>query len=376
MDTGNSFKSHSKVEEEQAFRKKTRKRLIIIVLCTVVLVTITIGALVGTLGPINNKDNIISSPTFSADPIKAMCNVTRYSDSCYSSMSSTLKASSNNVTNPNPKPNELFLLSLQVALNELTKLSSLPQWILASQSYSNETNDPLVRSALLDCETLFLDAVDRINESTSSMQVGQGEKTMFLTSKMNDIRTWLSTATTDQDTCMDGLQEAGKHLILTDEVRYVMTNSTEFTSNSLAIASNVLTIPHDLKIPIHRKLLKVVDNGPDHDNLGMDFPRWVRQKDRRLLQEENPKPNLTVAKDGSGDFKTIIEAVNSIPKKSKSRFVIHVKEGVYVENVIVGDNYWNVMVYGDGMNRTVVSGSLNKVDGVSTFFSGTFSKHL
>ncbi|XWS26522.1 hypothetical protein CRYUN_Cryun26dG0038700 [Craigia yunnanensis] len=49
------------------------------------------------------------------------------------------------------------------------------------------------------------------------------------------------------------------------------------------------------------------------------------QPDRRLLQEENPKPDLTVAQDGTGDFRTISESVVLIPKKNKSRTIfIHI----------------------------------------------------
>ncbi|KAF2285110.1 hypothetical protein GH714_037919 [Hevea brasiliensis] len=185
-----------------------------------------------------------------------MCNVTRYPDSCYSSMSSALRSSSN-VTDPhNPEPHELFLLSLKVALNEVISLSSLPQRIISSQMYSNETNDPLVQSALHACEILFADAIDYIEESISSIQVGQEDKGMLVTSKIDDVRTWLSTAITDLETCIDGFKDTGKRLILTDEVRYAMTNSTRFTSNSLAIASNLLTILDNLYLPIHRKLLR------------------------------------------------------------------------------------------------------------------------
>ena len=151
-----------------------------------------------------------------------------------------------------------------------------------------------------------------------------------------------------------------------------MRNSTELSSNSLAIASQIMTILHCFQVPLHRKLLKL-DNHHGHES-NSGFPRWVHSGDRRLLQEENPKPDLTVAQDGTGDFRTISQAVELIPKKNKSRFVIYVKEGVYLENVKIDKDYWNGMIYGDGMYKTIVSGNLNKVDGTPTFSSGTFSK--
>ena len=47
------------------------------------------------------------------------------------------------------------------------------------------------------------------------------------------------------------------------------------------------------------------------------------------------KPDLVVAADGSGDFKAIHEAVQSIPKDNRERRVIFVKDGVYAERVRV-----------------------------------------
>jgi pectin methylesterase-like acyl-CoA thioesterase len=91
-----------------------------------------------------------------------------------------------------------------------------------------------------------------------------------------------------------------------------------------------------------------------------------------LLKETNTTAYVTVAKDGSGDYKTISEAVAAVPKKSETRFVIYVKEGNYSENVILDKNKWNVMMFGDGRAKNIVSGNLNFVDGTPTFNTATF----
>ena len=52
-----------------------------------------------------------------------------------------------------------------------------------------------------------------------------------------------------------------------------------------------------------------------------------------------PKPDITVAVDGSGNFKTIQAAVASIPKYSHERKVIFVKDGVYREKVRVDPSF-------------------------------------
>src|SRR3954463_4579327 len=48
-----------------------------------------------------------------------------------------------------------------------------------------------------------------------------------------------------------------------------------------------------------------------------------------------PGPDLTVAADGSGDFKTVQEAVASIPRENRERVVIFIKDGVYREKIRV-----------------------------------------
>src|SRR5262245_31501254 len=44
-------------------------------------------------------------------------------------------------------------------------------------------------------------------------------------------------------------------------------------------------------------------------------------------------PDITVAADGSGDFKSVQAAVQSIPRDNRERKIILVKEGVYGERI-------------------------------------------
>ncbi|KAH7681227.1 Pectinesterase protein [Dioscorea alata] len=71
---------------------------------------------------------------------------------------------------------------------------------------------------------------------------------------------------------------------------------------------------------------------------------------------------------------TVGEAVAMVPKKSKDQFVIYVKAGEYVENVVVDKNKWNVFIYGDGIDKTVISGGRNFIDGTPTFSTATFGQ--
>jgi pectinesterase len=81
--------------------------------------------------------------------------------------------------------------------------------------------------------------------------------------------------------------------------------------------------------------------------------------------------DAVVAKDGSGNFTTVGAALDAAPSESAGRHVIYVKRGVYAETVEVKKKKWNVMLVGDGMGATVITGRLNYVDGCSTFRTAT-----
>lgn len=66
-----------------------------------------------------------------------------------------------------------------------------------------------------------------------------------------------------------------------------------------------------------------------------------------------------VAMDGSGTYRSIAEAEASGPEKREERYVIYVKEGVYKERVEIDISRWKVLMFGDGKEKTIVSGSLN-----------------
>lgn len=106
------------------------------------------------------------------------------------------------------------------------------------------------------------------------------------------------------------------------------------------------------------------------------FPAWVSPGDRKLLQSSTVTPDVVVAKDGSGDYRTITEALEEASKRSGSgRFVIYVKPGVYNEILEIGKSLKNIMLYGDSMRLTVITGSKSVGGGSTTFNSATVGKN-
>lgn len=64
---------------------------------------------------------------------------------------------------------------------------------------------------------------------------------------------------------------------------------------------------------------------------------------------------LTVAQDGSGDFKTIQEAVNNVKDNSEKRVVITIKKGVYKEKLEIPVSKTFITLKGTDRNKTIIS---------------------
>lgn len=104
---------------------------------------------------------------------------------------------------------------------------------------------------------------------------------------------------------------------------------------------------------------------------------------RKLLQAEADAVQVsdivTVIQNGTGNFTTIKEAIAAAPNKtdgSNGYFLIYVTAGLYEEYVEIPKNKRYVMMIGDGINQTVITGNRSVVDGWTTFNSATFSKFI
>lgn len=86
---------------------------------------------------------------------------------------------------------------------------------------------------------------------------------------------------------------------------------------------------------------------------------------------------VTVSLYGTDNFTSIAGAIAFAPNQSKPEdgyFVIYAREGYYQEYVVVPKHKKNIMLIGDGINRTVITGNHSVIDGWTTFNSSTFGK--
>ena len=64
---------------------------------------------------------------------------------------------------------------------------------------------------------------------------------------------------------------------------------------------------------------------------------------------------LTVAQDGSGNFKTIQEAVNGMRDFSQERVTIFIKKGVYHEKLVIPSWKTNITLVGESRDSTIIT---------------------
>lgn len=232
------------------------------------------------------------------------------------------------------------------------------------------------------CETLM---------SMSTKRLRQSLKALIESPRKNkeDIQTWLSAALTFQEACKDAATGLGlpvDDLVMT-QISKKMSHLSQLSSNQLALANRIgsckstnININNNNKNNITRRRLVENDHhdqGHEHDDdhaekEGGAFPKWVSRRDRKLLQAITPTPikaNAVVAQDGTGNYRTVSEAIQAA---SGGRFVIYVKRGVYKEQI--NTNKDGITLIGDGKYQTIIVGDDSVAGGSSMPRTATFSK--
>jgi pectinesterase len=72
-------------------------------------------------------------------------------------------------------------------------------------------------------------------------------------------------------------------------------------------------------------------------------------------KSKKSKYNFVVAQDGSGNFKTVQEAFDAVPKLKQDRTVIFVKNGTYKEVVTLEADKNNVTLIGEDVDKVVIT---------------------
>ncbi|ESQ37893.1 hypothetical protein EUTSA_v10028546mg [Eutrema salsugineum] len=240
--------------------------------------------------------------------------------------------------------------------------------------------------ALQDCRDLASLTTDYLITSFETVNVTTSSKTLSF-SKADDIQTLLSAALTNEQTCLDGVNTAASSSwTIRNGVALPLINDTKLFSVSLALFTKGW-VPKKKKqhyswAHSRTKPVRHFRNGALPLKMTERTRAVYESLSRRKLADENDGNTVlvsdivTVNQNGTGNFTTITEAVTAAPNKtdgSAGYFVIYVTSGVYEENVVIAKNKRYLMMIGDGINQTIITGNRSVVDGWTTFNSATFA---
>ncbi|URE12582.1 pectinesterase [Musa troglodytarum] len=296
---------------------------------------------VATVASSSHKAASDDSLAASSKSVTAICASTDYTDVCERTLSSAINGSAS--------PKEIIQASFMAAIKEIEAASHL------SKNVSLSATDSMNKDGFDICRRLFEDANEELQAAFSETHDLDGLKR-----RTDDVKCWLSAVISYQQTCLDAITQPGLHSTMKDG----LVTASQVTSNAIAIVSGLGSLFKNFQVPIN------------HGTDAKGYPTWFSSHDRKLLvvhARGELKPNMVVAQDGSGDYKTINAALDAMPKEYSGRYVIYVKAGIYKENVIVTKYMVNVFMYGDGPRKTIVTGSKNNVDGVQTMNTATFA---
>ncbi|CDY68790.1 BnaAnng28400D [Brassica napus] len=321
---------------------KRKRRYAMISISSVLLVSMVVAVTIGV--NVNNHDNGSKEEiTASVKAIKEVCAPTDYKKTCEDTLRKDAKDTSD--------PLELVRAAFNVTMKQITNVARKSQTMIELQK------DPRTKMALDQCKELMDYAIGEL--SNSFVELGK-----FEFHKVDEVlikvKVWLSATITHEQTCIDGFKgtkgDAG------ETIKKALKTAVQLTHNALAMVtemSNYLGQMQFTELSSRRLLAQE--------------PSWVDGRVRRLLTAplSEVKPDMVVAQDGSGQYKTISEAMQNVPKNKNVTFVVYIKTGVYKEFVQVDRTMSDLVFIGDGPDKTVITGEKSFQDGITTYRTAT-----
>ncbi|KAJ4834586.1 Pectinesterase/pectinesterase inhibitor U1 [Turnera subulata] len=345
-------------EQVSTFKKK--KKLFLGIFASLLLVAAIIAIVTG----VNSHKDSNNSGTHAI--LKSSCSATLYPELCYSAIA-TVPGATNNLASQK----DVIELSINITTKAVQKNFFVVEKLLASRKGLTERE----KTALHDCLETIDETLDELHQALEDLNEYPNKKS--LKQHADDLKTLLSSAITNQETCLDGFSHDGADKKVRKALLKGEKHVEKMCSNALAMIKN-MTDTDIAKFELSQKNTnrKLKQEEKEEEGSTGEWPEWLSAGDRRLLQSGTVTPNVVVAADGSGDYRTVSAAVKAAPSKSKTRYIIRIKAGVYKENVEVPKDKHNIMFLGDGRKTTIITGSRNVVDGSTTFHSATVGKSI
>ncbi|KAM7490709.1 hypothetical protein LguiA_033630 [Lonicera macranthoides] len=190
------------------------------------------------------------------------------------------------------------------------------------------------------------------------------------------------------------VQQIHQSSSFSQEYPTLITNPTVITRANYAITDQVeylQTEPSNLVPADASAILLELDEPPQSPRQVTTTPAVIRDAtewyspftgsqilDSALRKAEQKKLRISVSQDGTSNFKTITEAINSIPLYNNRRVILEIKPGVYREKIVIPRTLPFVTLLGDSSDPPTITGndtasSQSGRDGVpsNTFHSAT-----
>ncbi|KAL1187863.1 putative pectinesterase/pectinesterase inhibitor 25 [Cardamine amara subsp. amara] len=239
--------------------------------------------------------------------------------------------------------------------------------------------------AVVDCGELAQLSVDYLQMVTAELKTAE----VMTAALVEHVNSLLSGVVTNQQTCLDGLVEAKSGFAAA--IGSPMGNLTRLYSISLGLVSHALnrnlkrykaskgkilgggnsTYREPLETLI-KGLRKTCDNDKDCRKASRNLGELGETRGGSILVSQA----VIVGPYKSDNFTTITDAIAAAPNNTRpdnGYFVIYVREGVYEEYIVVPINKKDIMLIGDGINKTIITGNHNVVDGWTTYNCSSFA---
>lgn len=283
-------------------------------------------------------------------------------------------------------PNDYSKFSVKQSLKKAAKLSNLIAHFLTTQKKRALFANTKEINALSDCHHLSELTVHYLNSISTQMKGANDGAASTSDDLPGKIHTLLSAVVTNQQTCYEGLGEAGSSMVA--QLLAPVSSASEIYSVSLGLVAHALG-----RVRKSRKTGRLLaEHGGRMEEDWARDSRFMASKVKQALERSHKrggrildelvengvhiKETVTVSPYGGCNFTSIGEAITFAPNNSNIEdgyFLIYAKQGYYEEYVVVAKNKKNIMLIGEGVDRTVIAGNRSVIDGWTTYNSATFA---
>ena len=340
----------------------TARRKCVVVLLSVALVAVLLAIIVPITINLENRNkdsNSAGSVSSASAAATAACAASQYPATCMQSLQNTNTTSALVFT-------EATLTSARDGVDNVR---------LAVENISTPANAPAVQVC-----------VDTLNVADEELTWIIGELNGNDSSALNatlfqDMKVRLTAAMEMHTTCVDAFQESGTNVsasvqALMDHTNEIFSVALSFLSLFAGVGDNIYAWAAAAGYGGSRRRLLSYDF--EREGSAGEIPSWVEVQHHRHLLQTNPPGsyiNVTVAANGTGNYRRIMDALKGAPLQSKTPYVIYIKAGVYLEQVHIIKNMTNIMFIGDGIGKTIISVSFSVAltPNMTTFLSPALS---